>query len=306
MITLLLSKQIFQLYLIMACGYFAVRSGLLKSGDSRTISVLLVYIVVPCTVLNAFQIDFTPETAKNFLLSVIAGIILHFLLFVFVGLSGKIFRYTPIEKASLIYSNAGNLIIPLVTAVLGEEWVIYASGFMLVQQFLFWSHGKILIQGIKKVEPAHFLKNINLLSCFAGLILFLLRIRMPSIIGDTMHSIASLIGPLSMLMLGMILAGTNIRKMITRRIWLVAFFKMVVQPALLVLVLKYSGLAGFSPDGTMILFISLLAVMAPSATSVTQLAQLYDREAPYALAINTITTAACLVSMPLLTALAYM
>ena len=39
------------------------------------------------------------------------------------------------EQASLIYTNAGNLIIPLVTAVLGPEWVIYSSMFQLVQQF---------------------------------------------------------------------------------------------------------------------------------------------------------------------------
>ena len=50
----------------------------------------------------------------------------------------RVRRYHPsgdlsgIEKASLIYSNAGNLILPLVPAILGEEWLIYASAFILV------------------------------------------------------------------------------------------------------------------------------------------------------------------------------
>lgn len=61
MIAFLLTKQIFQLYLIMACGYFAVRLGLLRADESRTLSVLLVYIVIPCTIIGAFQIEYKAE-----------------------------------------------------------------------------------------------------------------------------------------------------------------------------------------------------------------------------------------------------
>jgi predicted permease len=46
--------------------------------------------------------------------------------------------------------------------------------------------------------------------------------------------------------------------------------------------------------------------MTPSATTVTQMAQLYDREVSYATAINTVTTLVCLVTMPLLTMLYYL
>ena len=48
---------------------------------------------------------------------------------------------------------------------------------------------------------------------------------------------------------------------------------------------------------------SLLAAITPSAATVTQMAQLYDREADYASAIYVVTTLLCIVTMPVLVGL---
>lgn len=307
MISLLLTKQIIQLFLMMLCGYLLVRAGLLRASDSRVLSILIVYVICPCTILNAFQISFTPETANNFMLSFAAAASIHALLFVIVYLLSNVFHFTGIEKASLIYSNAGNLIIPLVTAVLGEEWVIYASGFMVVQLFIMWTHGRSLIEGRWAMDLKSILTNVNLIACVVGLVMFLTRLQLPEILSNTIRSLGSAIGPVSMMMLGMILAGVNMMEMIRgRRIWLITFLKMIAIPALVILIMKYSGLAALSPDGETILFISLMATMTPAATTVTQIAQLYDRDVSYATAINTVTTLVCLLTMPLLTMLYYL
>ncbi len=307
MISLLLTKQIIQLFLMLLCGYLLVRAGMLKASDSKVLSILIVYVICPCTILNAFQISFTPETANNFMLSFACAASIHALLFVIVYLLSNVFHFSGIEKASLIYSNAGNLIIPLVTAVLGEEWVIYASAFMVVQLFIMWTHGKSLIEGRWAMDLKSILTNVNLIACVLGLLMFLTRLQLPEILGNTIRSLGSAIGPVSMMMLGMILAGVNLMEMVRgKRIWLITFLKMIAIPALVILIMKFSGLASLSPDGETILFISLMATMTPAATTVTQIAQLYDRDVSYATAINTVTTLVCLVTMPLLTMLYYL
>ena len=48
------------------------------------------------------------------------------------------------------------------------------------------------------------------------------------------------------------------------------------------------------------LLISLMAVITPSATTIVQLAQLYDREPVYASTINVMTTLVSIVTMPLM------
>lgn len=67
------------------------------------------------------------------------------------GILRKLLKMDEVETASLIYSNAGNLILPLVTSILGEEWVIYASGFLCVQTIIVWTHGQSLMQGQRQV-----------------------------------------------------------------------------------------------------------------------------------------------------------
>ena len=40
-------------------------------------------------------------------------------------LYGRLTNATEVERASIIYSNGGNLIVPIVGSVLGDEWVVY-------------------------------------------------------------------------------------------------------------------------------------------------------------------------------------
>lgn len=307
MIALTLANKILQLFLMMFCGWLLVKTGLLKSSDSKVLSILCVYIIIPCTVINAFQISYTPEAAGNFLLAVISAVSIHILLFLIVWGIGKVYPLSRIEKASLIYSNAGNLIIPLVTAVLGEDYVLYASAFMIVQLFIIWTHGRSLIEGKSGADFKAILTNVNLIACVVGLVMFLCRITLPSFLQETMKGIGSMIGPAAMIMIGMILAGSDIVSMIReKRIWIISFMKMILIPAAVILIMKLSCFASLSSEGSTILYISLMACMTPSAATVTQMAQLYDQDAGYATAINTITTLMCIATMPLLTMLYYL
>lgn len=307
MITALLTKQIIQLFIMMAAGFLIVKAGLLKPSDSKPLSILIVYIICPCTILNAFQIEFSPQIQSDFMLAFLSAVLIHILLFVIVYGLSTVFHFVPVEKASLLYSNAGNLIIPLVTAILGEEWVIFASAFMVVQLFILWTHGKSLIEGKRGADIRSILTNVNMICCVIGMILFLLHIQLPEILRSTMKSAGGTIGPVSMFMLGIILAGTDLKSMITKkRLWFITFLKMIAVPAIVILIMKFSGIASRSASGETIIFISLLATMTPAATTVTQMAQLYDNDVSYATAINALTTIVCLGSMPLLTMLYYL
>ena len=54
-ISLLLMQQIAQLFLILLMGYAVVKTGLLKASDSKVLSVVFVYLVMPCVVLTPFR-----------------------------------------------------------------------------------------------------------------------------------------------------------------------------------------------------------------------------------------------------------
>ncbi|MBQ3223987.1 MAG: AEC family transporter [Clostridia bacterium] len=302
-ITLLLLEQIVVLFMMMmGLGYLLVKVKLAKSEDSRVLSLLHVYIIGPCVMIKSFQIEFTPEVLQGFLFAVVVAILINVLLLVLVSAIGKSLKLDPIERASVTYGNTGNLIIPLVMSVLGDEWLIYASAFMCVQLAFLWTHGYSLVGGQRGVSWKKILTNVNLIAIAAGLLLLLLGVRLPSPILILCDKFSNTTGPLNMVMLGMLLAKIKWREVLgNRRVYLVTFLKMICVPALILVLLKASGAVHMLADGKTILYISFMAVITPCATTVTQLAQLHRNRPEHASALNVATTLASLATMPLMT-----
>lgn len=301
MIALLLMKKIAVLFLTMLCGFILVKSKILEADSSKTLSKLCIYIIMPCVVINSFQIEYSKNIRNGFLLAIFAAVIIHLVLLIITWFLGNIFKLSVVEKTSLIYSNAGNLVIPLVMAVLGEEWVIYANAFLCVQLLLLWTHGQSLMEQRMQFNWKKILSNVNLIAVFIGVILFFTQIKLPEIVGTTMSNISATLGPISMMMLGMTMVQIEWRKVFLHsRIYIITLLKMIILPTVILLILKYSPLSSLVQNGQTILLISLIAVITPSATTVVQLAQLYDQEPSYASSLNVVTTIVCIVTMPLM------
>jgi hypothetical protein len=304
MIALILMKKTFSLFLIMIMGFVIVRLKIMKAEQSKSLSMLSLYLIMPCMVLSSFQVDCTPEVQRGLLLALIAAVLIHALL---IGLSipaGKLLKLDAVETDSLIYSSAAALIIPLIIGILGSEWVIYTCAFVSVQLFLMWSHGKSVICGERGIDLKKVLTNINMISILIGIVLFVTGIRFPAPVEDAIDSVANMMGPVGMLVTGMLTGGMDLKKFLSyRRLPMIVLLRLIVIPLIVLVFLKYSGLAHFSENGTTILMISLLATMTPSASTIMQMAQVYGKDADYASAINVSTTVLCIVTMPLIIAL---
>ena len=304
MISLLLLKQITQLFICIFLGWLLVRSKLLKPEDSRVLSVVALYVVTPCVIVNAFQIESSPEMLRGLMLSLGTAVILHALMLLLTALCRRPLRLNAVEQASLIYSNAGNLVIPLVTGILGKDWVLFTSMFLVVQLPLLWSHGRILLSGERTVSLRKILLNVNILSILAGGLLFLLHVSLPSLVVNTMDSISGMYGPISMIVTGMLMGGVDFRRVVANgRIWMVSFLRLIAFPLVVLCLLRIPGLASLAPNGETILLVSLLAAITPSASAVTQIAQVYSPDGEYAGSINVVTTLLCIVTMPIIIAL---
>ena len=301
MIALILAKKILSLFLIMGMGVILVKTKLLKSQDSKVLSLIMLYVIQPCVIISAFQVDYTPQIRDGLIMAVLAAVIMHIMLIAAASLFGRLLSWDPVEKCTAIYSNAANLIIPIVTAMLGKEYVIYTSAFLCVQIILLWSHCKMTLCGEKKIDVKKILTNVNMISIGIGIVLFFLRISLPALIEDTFDSVSAMVGPSGMLVTGMLIANMDLKKLLSyKRLPMMVLFRLILFPGMNILVLKLIGLARMVPDGQTILMISCLATMTPSASTITQMAQIYDKDADYASALNVATTLLCILSMPLM------
>ena len=300
----LLFRQIAVLFVILALGWLTVRLKLLKSRDSHVLSILTIYLIVPCMILKSFQIELTDAVLRGFLLAVAAAVVFQLCLFA-VGLAGKrLLGLDLVETLSITYTNCGNLILTLIAGLLGEQWVVYASAFVCTQQILLWTHAMPAFSGTGKPNWKKVITNVNVLSIALGLTLMFAGIRLPAFAMDVVSSLAGTIGPISMLLIGMVLAEADLKTILkTPRIYLVTVLRLIAAPLLCLAVARLTGLYRLAPEGKTVLYIVFLAAMAPSATMVTQFAELFDRRSAYAGSINVITTLLCIVTMPLLTQL---
>lgn len=300
-ISLLLMNQIIQLFIMIFMGFIIVKAKLLKAEDSKILSVIVLYLIIPCVIINAFQVDYTPQTVKGLLIALAGSVMTQVILLIVVSILGRVFHLNEVEVASIYYSNSGNLIVPIVTFILGKEWVLYGCVFMSVQLVFIWTHCKKIISRESTYDWRKIVLNINMISIAIGIILFLTRIHLPAIINNTLSAVGSMIGPASMIVTGMLFAGMDFKQIFAnKRVYFVSFFRLIIVPVIALFLIKCSQLSTFSSNGNKLMLIVFLAIITPSASTVTQMCQVYENDSQYASAINVVTTLLAIVTMPLM------
>jgi len=300
----LLFKQIMSMMIMIACGFTLVKTGILDAKQSGTLSSITIYLVLPCVVISSFQIEITQTVRRGFMTAVAIAVVYHFLLMIVCRIMRKPLGIRPIEEASVFYSNSGNMIIPLVASVIGKEMIIYANAFFCVQTIFTWTHGHALISGKRSTDIKNLLKNPNLIAIGIGLVMFMTGLRLPELVRLPVEALASIVGPVSMITIGMILTRVQWSAILTNgRLYLITALRMIIVPAgtlFLLMICRRLFLQGVEKE---IIFVSFMAVMAPTAVTVMQMANLYRREEVYAGMICAATTIICIATMPLMAAL---
>lgn len=297
--SLLLGNKITVMLIWAAFGYAVVRLGAMKSEECRTLSNLLVYIITPCVIIHAFQIELTRERAAGLLAAILFSAAAEGLFILLTVILRKPMKLSTIDQGTLIFTNCGNLILPLVEMTLGSEYTFYVAAYISVFHIILWTYGMILFSGKDQVSLKKVLLNPNLISVAVGLFLMFARIRLPELADSSLAGISSMTGPVSMLVIGMVIADNDILGAFRfPKAYPIIFLRLLVYPVLLMAVLYLTGVLKAYPFLVPVLQVSMLSAAAPPATMVSQLAVVYDIEPFKASSYNIVGTILCLFSMP--------
>ncbi|MBR6615842.1 MAG: AEC family transporter [Lachnospiraceae bacterium] len=300
-LSLLLLENLLAMLIMAIVGYAVARRGLINDKECAAFSRLVVNIFMPCMIVKAMQIDLTEERIQGFLTLFVFSMIVHVIWIICGKLFSKALKITAVEQATLIYSNAGNLIIPLVSALFGAEYVFYSCVFTVVQLVFMWTHGISLIRESNSIEWKKILLNPNILAVLVGVVLLLTKLPVPAPIMSAVSSFGSMVGPCAMLIIGMTIAKQDLLSVFKmKRAYLVSVGRLIVFPAIILVLLYFSGYLTRHPEQLTLFQIVFLAVSAPPAATVSQLAIMYDKDALNASVYNVMGVACCVVTMPVM------
>ena len=301
MLVLLVAKKLAEFFLYMLAGFILIRTGMLKREDTAAISRINLYAFCPAMLVRVFQVDVTPTLLRNLGAMAVLSFVIHLLLMLIARSYRIVSSGTPVEEGCIIYTNCGNLLIPLIAYVFDSATTIFVTPYVVVFNLLVWTHGLAIFAGRGQISLKAILKNINLISLFTGAVLMLLNVRITGVPLACMNGLADMVGPVSMIITGMLLGQadrSDFRDPV--RLAGVCAVRMLFCPAVILALLFITKAPLLMADGRLLFMIILLAVGAPSATTINQFAVLYDHDAEYAGIINLITTLISLVTLPLL------
>lgn len=301
-LSLILLEQILVIAIMILFGFAAGKAKILTLENSATISKMALYIVSPCMTISALQLDYSREKALGFGLAVLCAVVYHIVAITGTRWFGPLLKLKTVDEASIIYSNAGNLLIPIVGYVLGSDYVFYCCAYTVVQTTLFWTHLLSMISGQKQMDLKKIVKNPNIIAIILGLILFFGRISLPEILGSAVARTGDMIGPMSMIVIGIMIADADLKAIFSQKeIWLVAVIRLIVSPLLTAAVLGLLVNTVIPKSMISVLFVFFLATAAPSASTVSQMANVEHIDEVQAGSINIMTVVLCMITMPIMT-----
>ena len=294
---LLFNQNLIMLFYLLI-GYFLMRRKLVGLQGSSDIARLLLYIVMPTAILNSYQTTFTMEKLKA-------------LGSFFCRRTGA-FPFYPF-KPFVFFSRSGNRTVrrclfqcriyrdPLVQMTFGNEAVFYVSSFVALLNILQWTYGVMLLTGDRKYLSFQKIRtNPIVLSFLGGLLLFILPFSLPEIISGPIRTLASMNGPLAMIVLGTYLAQIPLRSLWRdRTAYKCTFVRLIVIPLFTMLLFLL-----LPADLHTLKLTILIAASAPVGSNVAIFAQLYDQDYVGAVREVCLSTLLCIVTLPLLIGIA--
>lgn len=307
--TTLLIQQVLIMFLLAAVGYICFRTKKITMEGCRNLSNILIYLSLPCVIINSFLVEYSTERLMGLIYSSLAALIV---MIISIVISRLFFSKDAILCFASSFSNPGFFGIPLIVATLSDGAVFYVAAFIAFVNLLQWSYGVALLTtdasatkakgSFKKFlpSPKRLMTAPFMIATIIGLFFFLTKIPMPGLINKGIQYISGLNTPLAMFTIGIYLAQTNPAKMIKNsKLYLLSAVRLIIIPLVSMAILF------FLPEEFAEMKMALLIVAAcPTGSNVAVYAQLYDSDYSYAVETVIISTLLSIVSIPLIVQLA--
>lgn len=237
-------QQVLLLLLFGAVGYILCKTGKVKSEHTKILSVLQVYVFLPCTVVNTYSANFTVAYIREkYPLLVASFVIMCVMVLVGDGLSRLLEKKSylrTVYRYSLTVSNYGFFGYPLVSGLFDEVMLQNVMVFSLPIAMYAHTIGYATLTKTK-ISLKRFFTPV-LTASLIGAAIGLTGLKIPYVLDSAVDKAAACMAPVGMLLAGMVISEFDFASLLKgRNNYIVAALRLLVVPCAIVGSLKLLG-----------------------------------------------------------------
>ena len=288
-------EQIFLLLIFIVIGYVL---GMTKKADnkqSKLLSVLGFYIFLPANVFRTFATNFTPEYLSRKYMVVIVGAVFVVVMMLVSIPASKLFTKQKYQqylyRYSMVSSNYGYVGYALAGGIFGEEVLLGVMMFAVPMSIYTYTVGYCMLTKskgslLKLLSPV----NIGML---AGAIVGFFGIPIPGIVSNLLTKATGCMGPISMLLTGLVISEYALKDMVTNwRVYVLAVLRLLVIPICVGLIIRLVGV-----EEALLPALCILAM--PCGLNTIVFPKLVGEDCKPGAAMAFVTSILCCVTIPL-------
>lgn len=233
---ILVLKQVLVLFSFAAIGFYLAKSKKIKTEHTPILSSLLVNVILPFNVFKTFSANFTKEYVLNNYQLLIASSAVIICLSIILHFVAKLFDKRRYEQGiceySLIIPNYGYMGYPMAEAIGGASGLLNAMVFGFPISFYTYTVGYCNLSKMKITLKKLF--NPVVISMLLGAVFGFWEIKIPSVLSDVFGKASACMGPVSMLLAGMVVSEFNLRKLLSmKRVYIITALRLVIIPIII-------------------------------------------------------------------------
>lgn len=192
--------------------------------------------------------------------------------------------------------------LPINQALFGDASIPYVLIYYMCNTTFFWTLGTYLIQrdgeGEAQFDLKTSLKKVfspPLMGFLLGLVLVMLRIKLPAFLASDLQYLGNLTTPLSMIFIGLSVSHIGVKQLVLKKDQLLILLgRFVVAPLLMATIVYWAPLPSLMKQ------VFIIQSAMPVMTNAPVVARLYGADSDYAAVMVTETTLATMVVVPIL------
>ena len=284
------------MFLLVAIGFFIRKKGIVNTEGRMNLIDLCLYITLPFNVLHSFlrKWDWNLFIACGVILLLSIGFNAISVFFSTILYKKQEINRQKSLKYGTIISNSGFLGNPMVEGIYGSEGLLYAALFMLPVRIVMWTIGiAVFLKGRKEKLWKNVLTHPCIVAIYAGVIIMVCGIQFPTFVEKTIVGISGCNTPLSMMLVGMMLAEVKPKGLIDKTMVFYTAIRLLIIPAVVF------AITAFLPIDGMLRGITVIMAGMPAPITTALLSAKYGGDEKYATGMVFLSTISSLITLPI-------